>query len=303
VRRTIPDQRLVLRDGRTLGYIEVGDPMGVPIFCFHGLPGSRLDMQFSGDVCRELGIRLICPDRPGYGLSDFQPRRTLLDWPADVAQLADALGIARFAVLGVSGGGPYACACVYALPERVTVAGLASSAGPPEVRGVLAALPLRTRMSHVTNYVLPWPLRWPLMRLGCSIEAALTRQAPESRAEFMRWLHGDGKLFGKSAAPSLPPAVRDAVTEPFRQGGRGRAWDSRLLRQRWRIPLKQIHVPVLLWHGERDPFSPAVVGRYLAQTIPGCQATFYPNEKHYVLSDHEREILSTLAAVGRTTMS
>jgi pimeloyl-ACP methyl ester carboxylesterase len=100
-----------LRDGRALGYAEYGDPGGTPVFFFHGSPGSRLQRHPDASIASELGTRIITIDRPGYGLSDFQPERTLLDWPADVAQLADALHIERFAAIGLSGGGPYLLAC------------------------------------------------------------------------------------------------------------------------------------------------------------------------------------------------
>jgi dipeptidyl aminopeptidase/acylaminoacyl peptidase len=97
-----------LSDGRTLAYLESGDPEGRPLFYFHGGPGSRLEGLLFDDLNQQLGIRMITPDRPGYGLSDFQEARTYLDWPDDVRQLADQLDIERFAVLGWSSGGPHA---------------------------------------------------------------------------------------------------------------------------------------------------------------------------------------------------
>ena len=125
-----------LRDGRNLAYSEWGPAEGVPVFGFHGTPNSRL-VHLGADAPRAAGVRLILPDRPGLGRSDFQPGRTLLDWPRDVAELADALGIDRFAAFGVSGGGPHAASCAAALGDRVTAVGLVSAAGPaydaPEV--------------------------------------------------------------------------------------------------------------------------------------------------------------------------
>ncbi len=104
--RTATGKTLTLRDGRTLGYAEYGDPRGTPVFLCHGTPGSRLDRHPDETIATSLGVRLIVPDRPGYGLSSFQTGRSLLDWPADLDQLADSLGIGRFAVVGVSGGDP-----------------------------------------------------------------------------------------------------------------------------------------------------------------------------------------------------
>ena len=114
------NQTIKLRDGRTLGYAEYGDRNGVPVVFFHGTPGSRL-MAVPAWNDTSLGIRLIAPDRPGLGLSTYLPHRTLLNWPGDVAELADALKLEKFIVAGVSGGGPHSLACAYALPDRVSL--------------------------------------------------------------------------------------------------------------------------------------------------------------------------------------
>jgi pimeloyl-ACP methyl ester carboxylesterase len=108
-----------LRDGRRLGYAEWGDPDGRPLFYFHGWPGARVEGRLGDEAARAQGVRMIALDRPGMGLSDYQPRRTLVDWPDDVIQLAAAMGLDRFAVLGISGGGPYAAACAWKLSDRL----------------------------------------------------------------------------------------------------------------------------------------------------------------------------------------
>lgn len=128
-----------LKDNRTLGYAEYGNKEDKPLFCFHGFPGSRLDWNYFDEkllVVEELNIRVIAPDRPGMGLSNFQRGRNILDWPDDVVELADALKLDRFAILGISGGGPYACACAYKIPERLTKTGIISGMGPAEAPGI-----------------------------------------------------------------------------------------------------------------------------------------------------------------------
>ncbi|NJM35160.1 MAG: alpha/beta hydrolase [Rhodomicrobium sp.] len=121
---------IALPDGRLIGYAEYGDPHGVPIIGMHGTPGSRLMFRIADETARGLGIRLIAPERPGFGLSSFQGRFTLSSFAADIGHFADALGIERFAVAGISGGGPYAAAVAALLPERVTALGLISPVGP-----------------------------------------------------------------------------------------------------------------------------------------------------------------------------
>jgi pimeloyl-ACP methyl ester carboxylesterase len=91
---------------------------------FHGAPSSRLDLTLFEDAFAARDVRVVSADRPGYGGSSPQPGRRREDWPADVAALADHLGIERFAVLGLSSGGPYAVVCAALLPDRVVAAGL-----------------------------------------------------------------------------------------------------------------------------------------------------------------------------------
>lgn len=105
------NQQIKLRDGRLLGYAEFGDADGEPILCFHGAHSSRLSGKVLAPVATRLNARVIDVDRPGFGLSDFKSGRQISDWPDDVIELADALRLNRFAVLGLSLGGAYAAAC------------------------------------------------------------------------------------------------------------------------------------------------------------------------------------------------
>src|SRR4030042_1974723 len=132
------DSSIVLWDGRHLAYAEYGDPRGKPVFLFHGIPGSRIFRPPPDDLTAANGVRLITVDRPGYGGSDFQPGRRILEWPADVCALADVLGLERFAVCGHSAGGPYVLACAAFIPQRLTAAGVISGLGPVDAPGMPA---------------------------------------------------------------------------------------------------------------------------------------------------------------------
>jgi len=123
------EHRIQLRDGRWLGYTESGDPAGAPVLFFHGFGTTRVICP-PDNSARQLGVRMIAVDRPGLGLSTPRPGRGLLDWPPDVSEFADALGIERFAIVGWSGGGPYALACGRFLADRVTSIALVSGAAP-----------------------------------------------------------------------------------------------------------------------------------------------------------------------------
>jgi pimeloyl-ACP methyl ester carboxylesterase len=237
-------------------------------------------------------VRVIVPDRPGHGRSDFQPGRRILDWPDDVAELATALGLETFAVLGSSGGGPYAAACAARLPHRLRAVGLLGALAPADTPGGLAAMSGPLRLMFRLARVAPPVLRAML---------ALNLRAMRS---------GGGQRAGERMAASFPepdrtllrrPEVRDGFTACFaeacRGGTRGAAHDMGLLARPWGFDLAAIAVPVLLWHGERDRNVPVAHGRYLARAIPTCRATFYPDEAHLSLPlSHHREILAALTA-------
>jgi len=298
IRRTTTDQRMRLRDGRWLGYLDYGDPDGDPVFWFHGAPGSRLEFSGYDELLKELHIRLIAPDRPGYGLSDFQPYRRLLDWPADVEQLADYLDIERFAVLGVSGGGPHAAACAYAIPQRLTRVGLVSSVSPRELAPLSAYIP-RERISNFIGRYFPWPLfratsHWSLLsvRNDPSRWAHFSSVRVSTRAgESLKSLFS--RLSSSDPSP-LPPAAREQILEPFRQGGLGYAWDVWICAHSWGFRPGDIHtVEVYMWHGEQDAIVPSAAEHAFSASIPGCHTTFYPDESH-TLARHMREILTAL---------
>src|SRR5512136_1886359 len=192
-----------LPDGRKLSYAEYGDPQGIPVFFFHGFPGSRYDGEYSGQVAAEMGIRLIAPDRPGMGYSDFQPNRLLLDWPADVCRLADSLGLDKFGVLGYSGGGPHALACAHRIPERLTTVGVMAGVGPVTEPGALDGM-LRNNIQIFTlSRQVPWLLnliyRWNmtadgerLMRAGMP-QMAKPDQAVMQNPDVLRGMGKDYK--------------------------------------------------------------------------------------------------------------
>src|SRR5581483_2959467 len=155
-----PDQEHRLPDGRALAYCEYGAPDGSPVFIFHGLPGSRIDPRVVADEMRDAGVRLIAPDRPGIGRSDpVEGRRTYAGWAHDVADLADALGVERFAVVGYSCGGPYALAAAAELPKRVEKVGLVSSVATSEMPGYRKGLASTDRSMTVLSRYAPWLAR------------------------------------------------------------------------------------------------------------------------------------------------
>lgn len=284
------DKVLSLRDGRALGYAEYGDPAGKPVFFFHGLPGSRRQRHPDDSIATGLGARLIAIDRPGYGLSDFQYGRKLLDWPGDVAQLADSLKIDRFAVVGVSGGGPYVLASAYKMPERITSATVISGMGPvddPEAtKGMLRSMRLGLGIAPK----VPWGfvrLADPVAKMVSRNPAGVKKLVPASAPE------ADKKAF---ARPEIQEVDRQDLAEAYRNGAQAAFWEVVTLATPWGFRLEDIDKKIHLWHGEADTTVPHHMGRYVARTLPDCESRFYPGEGHTLMYNYWREILSVAVA-------
>ena len=285
-----PDNVLRLKDGRVLGYAEYGDPTGRPAFLFHGMPGSRLEGAVEHEAAARRGVRMIWPDRPGYGLSDFKPRRTIIDWPADVVELADALGIERFGVAGMSGGGPYVAACALRIPGRLTGAAIVSGMGPLGAPGATDGMNIVNRLLFLLARRAPWTVRpamWAYAQVALRWPDVTRRILPEpDRAVLSR--------------PEIMRISRESAIESARAGTRAAAWEAMLYARPWGFRLEDIGIHVHLWQGERDTRVPAAMGHYQASAIPNCKATFYPDEGHTLSDNHIEEIFD--AIVGCPTI-
>lgn len=281
------DNVIQLKDERKLGYIEYGDPNGKPLFFFHGWPTSRLHGKVTDEAARKLKIRVISVDRPGIGLSDDKPNRTLLDFPDDVIELADKLRIKKFAVMGVSGGGPYAAVCAYKIPQRITKAGIVVGLAPTYITGILDGTSTLAKLGW-SNYG-----KYPLARtLGALLQYLNTKYGPS--LGFHRFMFGskaDRKLYANS---KLRKEARAGTKEAFRQGYKGAEQDLKIYTTNWGFKLKDIKAKVYLFYGEDDKNVSLNMGKYYDQQIPNSKLTIYPNEGHLATRTHMEEILRTL---------
>jgi pimeloyl-ACP methyl ester carboxylesterase len=262
--------------GRQLAYQWFGPPDGIPVLYCHGFPGSRLEAVLMAEAATEADVRLITADRPGFGRSTFQPARQIRDWTDDIAALADALALAHFAILGVSGGGPYAISAACGLPERVTCLGLVgaldSLAGAGATAGMNTAqagiIELNRRAPAIAAGIHTW-ITAPFMRhFPASALYLLSATAPAADREVL-------------GVPGVRDALLSSVREAFRQGGRGPAWELRLLTEPPAIDPAKVRTRTLLWHGEADATVPVSIGRRLAARIPDCRPHFLPGEGHF----------------------
>lgn len=277
---TAQDRLFALADGRQIGYAEYGVPNGNPVLFFHGAPGSRNIHADMADIAARRGIRLIAIERPGYGLSDPQPGRALLDWPDDIAALADALGLQRFALIGFSMGSVYALACAYKLSGRVTKIALAGAFAPLSVPGVLEGMsPMVSGLLAQTN---PEELSNSLAAVAPS-PLALVEAMSASATEWDK---------------NMINARRDEFvmeyTQTLHNGIEGFVSDIVLASGSWGFMPGSIKTEACLWSGTGDQNTPPAMTRYLSRQLPNCHAFMLPGEGHFALYRHWEEILEHL---------
>lgn len=288
------DHLLTLSTGRKLGYAEYGDPKGVPLFFLHGWPSSRLQGEALDLIGKKRGLRVIAPDRPGIGLSEFQPKRVLLDWPDVFRELAASVGAEKFYLVGVSGGAPYCHVLAHAMPERILGVGVLCGAPPLKVTGT-DGLMWTYKLGLWANHRLPWAL------------------TPGLRAArwFMTEKPTDWPIRGLIA--KLGAMDREALSDPYRynivassgrEGLRSKALalsvDGDVYSSDWGFDLSGIQIPVHLWHGDADMNIPIASARVVATLIPKAVPRWFAGDGHYSLPLLRSEMLiDTLLAETR----
>jgi pimeloyl-ACP methyl ester carboxylesterase len=283
---------VVVDGGRRIGYAEYGVPDGIPLLEFHGVPGSRY-YQLDHDALVAAGVRLLTVERPGFGLSDRSPGRTLLDWPDDVEAFADALALERFGVLGVSAGGPSALACGYALPDRVAVVGLCCAVGPhfdnPQFDPLLSAeiqalLPI-ARVDRDTALVL--------------VRDFFAATADAVAADVVGYFDGPFlEGWSESDRPTFIAKRDQWIANLEATWGRGvetMVDESGATYGPWGFALADVRVPVRAWHGDLDPI-PADVIQYVIDEVHDGALTVYRDEAHALAHTHHDDWLTALTA-------
>lgn len=276
---------LKLSDGNRLCYAEYGDPNGIPVLMFHGNPGSRLAWGAMPGSPFLPNVRIIAPDRPGYGFTSYKDN-ALARWPQDVEELLDHLWIPKAHVFAPSGGAPFALACAWKIPSRIRALGLFGAVGPnhPDaVTGAMASL----RLLWWIAGKLPALIRLQMRAFGW-----LARRDPLKLANMMRDLELSGTdkvVFDK---PEIQKLFQRDFVEAYRQDGIGSAYDASIPGS-WPIPLEEVRTKTLIWHAERDHLVGSMPV-YLHHRLPNSTLSIIPDQGHLWILDHIPETLQQL---------
>lgn len=284
---------IAVGDDRRISFAEFGDPQGRAIFWLHGTPGARRQIPTEARVYAEQQhIRLIGVDRPGIGSSTPHQYDNVVTFADDLRIIADTLGVDKMAVIGLSGGGPYALAAAAAMPDRVLSAGVlggvAPTRGADSIGGGVVALgslaapliqvagpPIRLAASGLIRMIRP--VAEPALYMYARVSPEADRQLlvrPEFKAMFL-----DDLLNGS----------RRQLAAPFA--------DIVVFSRDWGFRLDEVKVPVRWWHGDRDHIVPFEHGRHVVSRLPDAQLYHLPGESHLAGLGRAEEILHTMLDV------
>jgi len=285
-----------LKSGRKIAYYEYGDLSGKPIIFCHGT-GSHVHVMLLHEAAREHGYRIIVPDRPGVGLSDFYPQRKLLDGADDIALLADNLGIGKFGVMGISGGGPTVLACAYRLKDRLDFAvDLAGAAPLYSDKEALKKLGTIDRIYAKIGTHLPLFLfQIPFALLGFQQKRL---KDPQAFANMMRssMCDADMELF---VTPEMQYVFMRDFQELFRQGSRGPALDAQLIYHKWDFDVSKITMHFEIRQGSEDRWIPPYFSQYLAKVLPDVKLNIIEGQGHFYHMAYADDTLSFVDKLAR----
>ena len=279
-----------LENGGTVALSEYGDPQGVPVFFCHGWPSSRTMAELTHDAARDLGVRIISPDRPGIRGSNFQAGRRLVDWPPLLTALADHLEIDRFRIFAISGGAPYAYASAWMFPERVEKIAVAS--GAPHIAeledrsGLLSLynrmLALRASRPALLRTLFYVARPFASLKMPIRIRPLLLKVLQPCDANVLR----DSRSF---------EACFESARQAWRSSAAGVMADAEIYADPWGFPLEDVSVPVQLWHGKKDRTFAFHLAEEIAARLPKCDLHLVEGVGHYSLPiRHIHEILADL---------
>ncbi|MGB8390858.1 alpha/beta fold hydrolase [Mycobacterium sp.] len=284
---------IAVDEDRQISFAEFGAPQGRAVFWLHGTPGARRQIPTEARVYAENHhIRLIGLDRPGIGASTPHRYQSIFSFADDLRTIADTLGIDTMAVVGLSGGGPYALACAAAMPDRVVavgvLGGVAPTCGPDAISGGL--MNLGSRVAPLLR------LGGNPLRVGASLLVRAARPVASPALDVYALLspEADRHLL---ARPELKAMFLDDLLNGSRKQLAAPFNDIILFARDWGFRLDEVKVPVRWWHGDHDHIVPFSHGEHVVSRLPDAELFHLPGESHLAGLGRGEEILSTLMKI------
>ena len=279
-----------LSDQRRLAYAEYGDPRGKPLLYFHGGQESRLSSAFLDTIAREMGLRIIAPDRPGIGYSDPQPNRSFADYALDMEELCNQLHLDSVYLLALSGGAPHLLACAIYFPERIKGASIVAGASPVNYKGSKKGMWFPLRMIH-------WAASLKNRRFIESIIRSDFKTLQEKPEDRLKQMQRHLPPADRSLMQEHPYYGRDfleASLEAYRQGIDAVVQEWQLYVRDWGFEPSEVTIPITLWYGKQDRMAPQQRGFYYHSALRYSRL-FLKEEGHFSLIRHyQAEILAEL---------
>jgi len=280
-----------------VGYAVYGDPEGAALLALHGAPACRLMFSVAHEAAYERGLRIIAPDRPGYGLTPPDRNATLAARTQWLAEFADAARLGRFCVLGISGGAPYAVALAALMPDRVSGLALVSPMGPvadyqaatAARKGAAIGFVHRRFFLHIGQHL------WLTRPVGAAL-GSLVRAAPETFSGIGARLSGgaDATLL---ARPGMRRYFAKFMREAFRQGAYGGTSDLAIYGRPWDVDARAANMPAIVWQGTADRIVPERAAEFLAQQLPQCAYLAIRGGGHFWVLEHMAEVMNSIGAL------
>lgn len=280
-----------LPDGRYLGYALYGDPNGYPVLYFHGGQESRLSCAFMHEACCAIGIRLISPERPGIGLSTFQPQRKFSDWASDIQELVRHLQLPQYSIFGLSGGAPHVLACLNTEVKGLSKAAVVSGATPYNYKGSLKGMWFPVQMMH---FMASFKNKSFLSK-AIDYDYRELRDSPEKRLkQLQKHLPRPDRVLLNTNPDYGMEFIRGSL-EAYTQGIDGVVQEWQMYVRDWEIDFDRIEHPLTLWYGTSDKMAPPARAEFYDRRIPHARLNLIENEGHFsLIRNHIRPILNDL---------
>ncbi|MGB1040584.1 MAG: alpha/beta fold hydrolase [Flavobacteriales bacterium] len=278
------NQHIILNDHRKLGYAEYGNENGKPIIYCHGSQSSRLEMHYDTSFAIKNNLRIITIDRPGHGISDFNPEGSILSFANDANQLVEHLKIEKFSMVGMSAGSPFALGIAYAFPEKIEAVNIISGFAPFDSSSKQF---LSKEIKTMLNLAKYFPF---LLNIMLKIQAKQLKKNPKKALiGFLKIMDESDQIVLKDER--VMQVIQSMFVEAFRNGSQGVAYEiSKILVRKWGFKLNEINVPVTFWQGKQDNNVPYQWAELMSNEIDNSELNLFPDEGHLIIFNHAEEI-------------